>query len=191
MQDINVLVTFCSRTGSTERLALAAALGSVQARAFIRLRWLNEIADDQTVNATPGWRENRDRMAKEYVAPRDADFLWADALVIGMPAAAGVISPEMNAHLNSLKALKSAGKLHAKVATAFTVGSTATGHTDPALVALCSALLELDLILVPPGPTPNTDAVASARLQGRRVAEVARALRQTHMATQASASSPA
>jgi hypothetical protein len=39
-QDINVLVTFWSRTGVTEKLALAAALGAVQAKANIRLRWL-------------------------------------------------------------------------------------------------------------------------------------------------------
>jgi NAD(P)H dehydrogenase (quinone) len=191
MQDTNVLVTFCSRTGSTERLALAAALGAVQARAFIRLRWLSEIADDHTVDAVPGWRENRARMNKEYVAPREADFLWADALVIAIPAGASVSSSELKTHLESLKVLHTAGKLHAKAGSAFTAGSTGTGQSDAALVSLYSALAELDLILVPSGQTPTKDAVESARLQGRRVTEVARALRQADKTTQASASSPA
>src|SRR5580658_7772641 len=115
MQDINTLVTFSSRTGSTEKLALAAALGAVQARAFIRLRWLRENADDQTVAGVPEWRENRDRMAKEYIAPREVDFLWADVLVLGMPARDGVSSPELKSYLDALQVLESAGKLHGKV----------------------------------------------------------------------------
>ena len=67
MQDINTLVTFSSRTGSTETLALAAALGAVQARSLIRLRWLRENVDDETVNQVAEWRANRDRMAREYI----------------------------------------------------------------------------------------------------------------------------
>ena len=43
-QDVNVLVVFWSRTGVTEKLALAAALGAVQANANIRFRWLREAA---------------------------------------------------------------------------------------------------------------------------------------------------
>ena len=59
MQDMNVLVVFCSRTGRTEKLALAAAVGAVQARANIRLRWLREAADDRGGRRTASaWREN-------------------------------------------------------------------------------------------------------------------------------------
>jgi multimeric flavodoxin WrbA len=164
MQDINTLVTFSSRTGETERLALAAALGAVQARSLIRLRWLRENVDDRTIDSVPEWRENRDRMAREYIGPREIDFLWADVLVLGMPARDGVSSPEWKTYLDGLMMLQSAGKLHGKVATAFTAGS------DAALVSLCPALAELDLILVPPDPT------ATALLHGRKVTEVARSL---------------
>src|SRR5579863_8259489 len=134
MQDINTLVTFSSRTGETEKGALAAALGAVQARAFIRLRWLRESVDDRTVDGVAGWRENRDHMAREYIGPREIDFLWADVLVLGMPARDGVASPEWDTYLDGLKGLKSSGKLHGKVATAFAVGR------DETLVSLCSAL---------------------------------------------------
>src|SRR5580658_7147113 len=115
MQDINTLVTFSSRTGETERLALAAALGAVQARSLIRLRWLRENVDDRTVDSVPEWRENRARMAKEYIAPREIDFLWADVLVLGMPARDGGSSPEWKSYLDALQVLESAGKLHGKV----------------------------------------------------------------------------
>ena len=161
MQDINTLVTFSSRTGATERLALAAALGAVQARALIRLRWLRENVDDPTIDGLPEWRENRVRMAREYIAPREIDFLWADVLVLAMPARDGDSSPEWKTYLDGLKGL------HGKVATAFTTGSDAT------LVSLCPVLAGLNLILVPPDPT------ATALLHGRKVTEAARTLKQS------------
>lgn len=166
MQDINTLVTFSSRTGTTEKLALAAALGAVQARAFIRLRWLREDVDDRTIDSVPEWRENRTRMAREYIAPREIDFLWADVLLLGMPTRDGESSPEWKTYLDGLNVLQSSGKLHGKVATAFTAGN------DSELVSLCSVLEGLDLILVPPG------AAESALLHGRKVTEAARALKQ-------------
>ncbi len=160
MQDINCLVTFASRTGATEKLALEAALGAVQARAFIRLRWLHENVDDATIDGMEGWRENRERMAWEYIAPREIDFLWADVMVIVLPARHGVASPELQTYLDGLKSLQSAGKLRGKVGTAFTSG----------MVSLCSVLAGLDLMLVAPD-----DGVERALLLGRRVTEAARA----------------
>src|SRR5580698_6093747 len=141
MQDINTLVTFSSRTGETERLALAAALGAVQARSLIRLRWLREDVGDATIDSVPGWRENRARMAKEYIAPREIDFLWADVLVLGLPARDGVSSPELKTYLDALMALQAAGKLHGKVVTAF------SAEGDGALVSLGSVFEGLDLVL--------------------------------------------
>jgi hypothetical protein len=175
MQDINALITFGSRSGSMEKVALAAALGAVQARANIRLRWLRENVDDQTIAGVPGWRENRARMTKEYIAPREIDFLWADVLVIGIPARDGVSSPELKTYLDALQVLESAGKLKGKVGTAFTA--------DPALVSLCSIFAGLDLVLVPPAITSAGDAVEHARLHGRTVTEVARDLKQGRPAT--------
>jgi multimeric flavodoxin WrbA len=165
MQDINTVVTFSSRTGETERLALAAALGAVQARSLIRLRWLREEVDDATIKSVPEWRENRARMAKEYIAPREIDFLWADVLVLGLPARDGVSSPELKTYLDALRPLQAGGKLHGKVGTAFSAGG------DGGLVSLCSFFEGLDLILVPPDPT------ATALLLGRKVTEAARELK--------------
>jgi len=51
MQDVNVVVVFYSRTGSTERLALAAAVGAVQGRALIRLRRLPDSAEGDLTRA--------------------------------------------------------------------------------------------------------------------------------------------
>jgi len=175
MLDINTLVTFSSRTGSTEKLALAAALGAVQSRSNIRLRWVPENVDVQTISLVPEWRANRDRMAREYIAPREIDYLWADVLVIGLPARDRVPFPELKTYLDILKGLHIAGKLRGKVGTAFTTESIE--QSDPALVSLCSILDGLDLILVPPDATAAGNTVDRARLHGRRVTEVARDLK--------------
>ena len=76
---VNVLVVFSSQCGKTEKLALAAAVGAVQARANIRMRRLvdsgEEVAD---------CKEELARMRKEYVPPTRADIVWADAVIVGM-----------------------------------------------------------------------------------------------------------
>ena len=73
---INVLVIFDSCSGATETLALAAAVGAVQARANIRMR---RLPDD-----SPESNETLARMRREYVPPTPADVLWADAVIIGI-----------------------------------------------------------------------------------------------------------
>src|SRR5581483_8100277 len=73
---MNVLVIFSSCDGTTEKLALAAAVGAVQARASIRLRRL----PDQS----SGDNEELIRMRREYVPPTSSDTAWADAVIIAM-----------------------------------------------------------------------------------------------------------
>ena len=79
MSPINVLVIFHSRSGSTETLALAAAVGAVQARANIRLRRLPDFGEDAREET-----ETLARMRKEYVPPGKTDALWADAVIIAL-----------------------------------------------------------------------------------------------------------
>jgi len=167
MQDVNVVVVFYSRTGSTERLALAAAVGAVQGRANIRLRRLPDSADEATIESVPEWKENRARMNREFVAPREADALWADAIVMGTPAGADVLSTEFKRYFDTLEALREQGKLEGKIGAVFTQGSS----TAP----LYEAIGGLGLTGVPATTNPNTQD--AARLQGRAVAEAARSLR--------------
>ena len=76
MQDVNVVVVFYSRTGSTERLALAAAVGAVQGRALIRLRRLPDSADEADIGSDPEWKRNLVRMNKEFIALREKPMLF-------------------------------------------------------------------------------------------------------------------
>ncbi len=78
---VNALVVFYSRHGETERLALAAGVGAVQARANIRLRRLKDLADPATIANDPLWTENLERMLPDYIAPREIDADWADVIL--------------------------------------------------------------------------------------------------------------
>lgn len=151
MQDVNVVVVFYSRTGATEQLALAAAVGAVQGRANIRLRRLPDLADEETIARDPQWKENRDRMNKEYVAPRETDAIWADAIMIGTPIGTEGTAPEF-------------GSYAGKIGAVFADGS---GNQ-----AFRAAMERTGLILLP--EEHHAEALTAARLLGRRVAEAAR-----------------
>jgi multimeric flavodoxin WrbA len=159
MQDVNVLVVFQSSFGSTEQLALAAAVGAVQGRANIRLRRLRDTPDEVTDT--------------EYIAPREADALWADAIIAGMPAGPCRLSAGFERYFDSLEVLHGKGKLGGKIGASFTHGFAAD--------ALLAAMRRAGLTALPETPenieTPDSDALTAARLQGRRVAEAARALK--------------
>lgn len=83
---MNVLVVFYSRRGETEKLALAAGVGAIQARANIRLRRLTDLADAETIRQDAAWSENLERMKKDYIAPREVDAQWANVLILAAPA---------------------------------------------------------------------------------------------------------
>jgi hypothetical protein len=97
---INALVVFYSRHGETERLALAAGVGAVQARANIRLRRLKDLADAATIASDPRWTENLQRMLPDYIAPREIDAEWADLI---LTASCPASPAEMDQYLKSLK----------------------------------------------------------------------------------------
>ena len=95
----HVLVVFYSRCGTTEKLALAAAVGAVQARANIRLRRLPDVREVTECG------EQVARMKKEYVAPTEADVLWADAIIFLLPPDLDTSSLQCAAYLDLLRRL--------------------------------------------------------------------------------------
>jgi hypothetical protein len=165
MQDVNVMVVFYSRFGSTERLALAAAVGAVQGRANIRLRRLPDTAGEETIASVEEWRENRSRMNREYVAPRESDVLWADAVMVGMPDGSDTISAEFQRYFDSI------GKIERKIGASFMYGFWTASLND--------AMGRAGFTTVP--VIAEADALETARVQGRRVAAAARGLKAARM----------
>lgn len=144
-----VLVTFSCESGETEKQALSAAVGAVQARAMIRLR---RIPDTDTHRRT----ETLLRMRKEYVSPGEGDVVGADALILAAGAETAEASQPWQTFLSLLRRLGSEGKLEGKVGAAI-------GGLSPALAGL--------------GFVTVTQLSSDPLALGRSVAEMARSLK--------------
>src|SRR3954464_11873871 len=200
MADVNVLIPFYSRNGSTEALAQAIAEGARLEDADVRLRRVREVVSDDVMSKAPGWRENADRMNKLYEAPTSEDAEWADAIIFGTPTRFGNVSSELKAYVDSLGGLWFQGKLVGKAGSAFTSTSTPHGGNESTIITMYNFMAHLGLIIVPLGyadsslfqagtpygassvsgqnnTPPTADDLEVARFQGKRVAHVAKALK--------------
>ena len=162
-----VVVTFYSRGGTTERLATVAAVGAVQMRAGIRMRRVPDPDPAAALAQFPGHREQLRRMHKEYVAPREADVVAADVLVVASPADVPPTSPEWQAYVDLLTRLHAEGKLRRKVA--------AVVDNGPSAAAFSTELERLGLSVVT-APTER-DELARAMALGRAAVTAAQAMK--------------
>lgn len=200
MSDVNILIAFYSRTGSTEALAQAVAEGARSEGAQVTLRRAREIVSRDVMAHAPGWAESADRMNAAYEAPTEADAEAADAIIFGTPTRFGSVSSELKAYIDSLGGLWFQGKLNGKAGSVFTSTSTPHGGNESTNISLYNPMAHLGLIIVPLGyadaamfkagtpygassvsgqnsAPPTEDELEVARFQGKRVAQVAKALK--------------
>jgi NAD(P)H dehydrogenase (quinone) len=196
----NVLIAFYSRSGVTEALANAIAEGAKAEGAEVRLRRAREFVGPEVMALAPGWAEGAAAMNARYEAPTADDAVWADAIVFGTPTRFGNASAELKAYIDGLGGLWAQGKLNGKAGSVFTSSSTTHGGNESTSISLYNPLAHLGLIIVPLGyadpslfkagtpygassvsantaAPPNEDDLAVARFQGKRVTQVAQALK--------------
>ena len=194
------LIAFYSRNGSVEALANAVAEGARAEGGEVRLRRARELVGPDVMAKAPGWAENAERMNAAYGAPSEADAEWADAILFGTPTRFGAVSSELKAYIDGLGGLWSQGKLNGKAGSGFTSTSSAHGGNESTIISLYNPMAHLGLIIVPLGyadpalfkagtpygassvsgqgnEPPTADELEVARFQGRRVAQVAAALK--------------
>jgi multimeric flavodoxin WrbA len=192
MQVAKVLVVFYSRTGVTEKQALAAAAGAVEVRASVRLRRLRDATEEKTISAHAKWVENRDRMNKEYVTPAEDDADWADVILLAAPHGFSASSPEIAGFLSLLRSLGAGGILSKKIGGAF-VSTSLTGDDDPGVASIFSTFESVGMTVHPlvqsgedrkvgPAVSPTAEAahsaeIAQAQSYGRTLASKAAALK--------------
>jgi hypothetical protein len=135
----NVLVIFQADTEQTEQLALAVAVGAVEAEASIRLRRL--AAPDAVEVAHKG-----------YGKLQRADLLWANTIVVGLESASP--KPELNDLLSLLKEIDPS-ELYGKKAWTFSPDSQVSDKpesqlvVDSALKAASLKIIHLDSLQTP------------------------------------------
>jgi NAD(P)H dehydrogenase (quinone) len=197
---LNVLIAFYSRNGSTEALANAIAEGARSQGAEVRLRRARELVGPEVMANAPGWKENAERMNKLYEAPTADDAVWADAIVFGSPTRFGNVTSELKAYVDSLGGLWFQGKLVGKAGAGFSSTGTLHGGNESTIITMYNFMAHLGLIIVPLGygdpamfaagtpygassvsgqnsAPPTAPDIAVAQYQGRRVAQVAKALK--------------
>jgi NAD(P)H dehydrogenase (quinone) len=197
----NILISFYSRNGTIESLAKAIAEGAQAAGGSVRLRRARELVSAEAMAKAPGWTENAARMNAAYEAPTEADAEWADAIIFGTPTRFGIVCSELKAYMDSLGGLWGQGKLAGKVGSAFSASSSLHGGNESTILSLYAPMAHFGMIIVPTGyadpamfkaGTPYGATAATGRdrrpitddeknvgiWQGRRVAQIAAALRQ-------------
>src|SRR5918992_107959 len=189
-----VAVIYYSATGNVHALAEAVAEGAAEAGAQVRLRRVGELASAEAIDSNPAWRAHVDATAVIQVATTD-DLRWADGVAFGSPTRFGNISAQLKQFLDRMGPLWFAGELTNKVATGFTSASNMHGGNEATLLALYNTLYHWGAIVVAPGYTdqsvalaggnpygtshgsesglPGSDVLAAARYQGRRLAAIA------------------
>jgi NAD(P)H dehydrogenase (quinone) len=194
-----MLIAFYSRGGATEALAKAVAEGARNSGAEVRLRRARELVGPEIMASVQGWAEAAARMNDAYAAPTVDDAIWADGIVFGSPTRFGGASSELRAFIDSLGGAWFHGRLNGKAGSAFSASSVLHGGNESTLLTLYNTMAHLGLIIVPtgyadpamfkggtpygatavvpPNGAPTEDDLTAARYPGRRVAEIAAALK--------------
>ncbi len=194
-----LLIAFYSRSGSVERLAIAAADAARDAGAEVRLRRAREVADEDAMAQSDGWLESARRQNALYPAPTKDDAEWADAILFGTPCYFGAMATELKNFLDQLGPQWKQGALAGKVGGAFATASWPHGGTEVVTLSLYVPMAHLGMVIVPTGYTdeamleagspygasaivgagndaPREADLDAARHQGRRMVAITKAL---------------
>jgi len=139
-------------------------------------------------------------MHREHGHPTHDDVLWADAIDLGSPTRFGNMCAEVKAFVDGMGSLWFQGKLNGKVGAAFCSTQTVHGGNESTIITMFNPMAHLGMILVPTGygdpvmfgagtpygastatgpngAMPTEAELAVAEYQGRRVTQVAGALK--------------
>ena len=192
---VKVAVVYYSATGTTYALARAIEDGAKAGGAEVRVLKVRELAPEEAIASNQGWAAHR-LETQDVPEATLADLEWADAIIMGAPTRYGMPAAQLKQFLDTTGPLWGQGKLVNKVTSGFTSAATAHGGHESTLLALYNTFHHWSSITVSPGYAdpiqfaagnpygtsftsqngtlkPDETALAAARFQGRRVAEVA------------------
>jgi len=132
-----VVVVFSSRCGTTETIAHAAAVGTVNARALPRLRWLTHAGVIVPSECAVTFR----RLQKEYVPPTEADIAGSQALIIVPSAGMMPSSVEWQPFIALLDRLAQTRTLTGKVGAVIDTGDSHTVASFTTVLSACGSAL--------------------------------------------------
>jgi NAD(P)H dehydrogenase (quinone) len=190
-----IAIIYYSSTGSTYRIAQAAAAGATAVGTDVRLRKVAELAPDSAIDSNPAWRAHAEATVGVPVATPD-DLEWADGFLFGTPTRFGLPAAQIKQFVDTCGGKWFGRKLQDKAAGAFTGAGNMHGGQESTLLALQNVFYHWGAVIVPLGytdpsifaaggnpygvsftdpkgdPLPETVLVA-ARYQGTRIARFA------------------
>ncbi len=188
-------IIYYSQTGTTYQLAKAIEEGAKNAGAETRLLKVKETAPADVIEKNEGWKKHSEETKDVKTATND-DLEWADAIIFGTPTRYGLPSAQLKNFIDQTGGLWAKGALVNKIGSSFTTAATAHGGQEQTILTLNTPFYHWGMIIVSPGYVeasqfesgnpygasftsnngqldPDETALTAARLQGRRVAEVA------------------
>jgi NAD(P)H dehydrogenase (quinone) len=200
MADPKIAVVYYSSTGTIHALACAVAEGAEKAGAEARLRKVAELAGDDVVRSVPAWHEHLQATADVPEVTHD-DLEWADGYVFGTPTRFGNVAAQMRQFIDTTSAIWQKGVLANKPAGGFTSAVSRHGGHESTLLSLYQTFMHWGAVIVPTGFIDEAasehvgnpygisvvadgkglsdEVLEAARFQGRRIADMARALAST------------
>jgi NAD(P)H dehydrogenase (quinone) len=192
---VKVAIIYYSATGTTYALARAIEEGAKAAGAEVRFRKVHELAPEEAIKSNEGWAAHSLETQNVEEASND-DLEWADAIILGTPTRYGLPTAQLKQFIDGTGGLWAKGALVNKVCSSFTSTGTAHGGQETTIVNLNTTFYHWGALIVGPGYAdpiqfqsgnpygtsftsnngalkPDEVALAAARFQGRRVAEVA------------------
>ena len=189
-----VAIIYYSATGTTYQLAKAIEEGATQAGSDVRLLKVKELAPAEAIASNEGWSKHQ--LETQHVPEATlADLEWADAIILGTPTRYGLPSSQLKQFIDSTGGLWGKGMLINKIGSSFCTVATLHGGHESTLLAINNAFYSWGAIIVAPSyadpiqfqsgnpygtsftsqngtVAPDETALAAARFQGKRVAEV-------------------
>ena len=199
VDQVKVSIIYYSSTGTTYKLAQAIAEGAEKAGAEVTIKKVRELAPDEAIATNEGWQQHRLETQDVPEATAD-DIVTADAVIFGSPTRYGNVAAQLKQFIDTLGPQWSQGLLADKVYSGFTSSSTEHGGQESTILALYTTVHHFGGIVVAPGYTdpvkfadgnpygssftsaargdrPDQVALDAAVYQGKRVAEIAAALK--------------
>jgi NAD(P)H dehydrogenase (quinone) len=189
-----VAIIYYSATGTTYELAKAVEEGAKETGAETKLLKVKETAPEAAINSNEGWKKNVEATRDVAEATTD-DLEWADAIIFGTPTRYGGAASQLRAFIDTTGGLWAKGALIDKIGSSFSSAATTHGGHENTILSLNSVFYHWGMIIVSPGYNdpiqfqsgnpygvshtsgngtipPDETALAAARFQGKRVAEI-------------------
>ena len=189
-----IAIIYYSSTGTTYQLAKAIEEGAREAGAEVRILKVKETAPEAAIKSNEKWAKHIEETAGVAEAGL-ADLEWADAIIFGTPTRYGGATSQLRAFIDTTGGLWFQGKLANKIGSSFTTTATPHGGQENTILSLNSVFYHWGSLIVSPAYLdpikfqtgnpygssftsnngeldPDEAALAAARFQGKRVAEV-------------------